>query len=349
MIHCIQIYTIICNKQANNSFAYIQGGSVIMLLKNSIIVPILGRYADRFHEYQPAQSFFDNLKTAASIPGIDGLEVVYPQDFADPKESIKAIKDTGLEVSAVNVNVKGEAKYRKGAFTNPDAAIRAEAVQYMKTAMDLAAGLGAEMITTCPLIDGHDYNFQVDYQNQWRWFVESIREAANHRNDIKVSLEYKPYEVRNNIILGDMGRTLHLCNQVGLNNVGVTMDVGHALGARENPAAMACMANDAGKLFYVHFNDNDRYWDWDMLPGSVNLWDLIETIYYLDRMDWSGWLTYDVYSRNGDPAEAFAVTFRIIETAQEIIDKLGRKQIQALIEEGVPARAFDYMFKKLFK
>ncbi len=319
-----------------------------MQLKNSIIVPILGRYADRFHEYQPARSFFDNLKVAASIPGIEGIEVVYPQDFADPGETVKAIRDTGLPVSAVNVNVKGEAKWRLGSFTNPDPQLRAEAMQYLKNAMDLAAELGTDMITCCPLIDGHDYNFQVDYQKQWRWLVESIRAAAQHRPDIKLSLEYKPYEVRNSIILADMGRTLHLCNEVGLDNVGVTMDVGHALGARETPAAMACMAHDAGRLFYVHFNDNDRFWDWDMLPGSVNLWDLVETIYYLDRMNWSGWLTYDVYSRNGDSAEAFAVTFRIMEKAKEIIDKLGRKEIQALIDEGVPARSFDYLFKKLF-
>ncbi|TDF91140.1 sugar phosphate isomerase/epimerase family protein [Paenibacillus piri] len=320
-----------------------------MNLKNSIIVPILGRYADRFHEYQPARTFFDNLQVAAAIPGIEGIEVVYPQDFADPEQTVKAIQAAGLPVSAVNVNVKGEAKFRAGSFTNPDPQIRSQAVQYIKTAMDLAAQLGTDMITCCPLIDGHDYNFQVDYQKQWAWFVEGIREAALYRSDIKVSLEYKPYEVRNNIILGDMGRTLHLCNQVGLPNVGVTMDVGHALGARENPAAMACMAHDAGRLFYVHFNDNDRAWDWDMLPGSVNLWDLVETIYYLDRMNWSGWLTYDVYSRHGDPAEAFAVTFRIMETAKEIVEKLGRNEIQALIEEGVPARAFDYLFKKLFK
>jgi len=219
----------------------------------------------------------------------------------------------------------------------------------VKTAMDLAAELGADMITCCPLIDGHDYNFQVDYMAQWRWLVEGIREAASHRSDIKVSLEYKPYEVRNSIVLGDMGRTLHLCNQVGLPNVGVTMDVGHALGARETPAAMACLAQEAGRLFYVHFNDNDRMWDWDMLPGSVNLWDLVETMFYLDKLDWSGWLTYDVYSRSGDPAEAFAVTFRIMETVREFIDTVGRAELQALIDEGVPARTFDYLFRKLFK
>src|SRR5690554_3278467 len=239
-----------------------------MTLKNSIIVGILGRYADRFHEYQPARSFLENLKVATSIPGIEGLEVVYPQDFTDEKTSIQAIKDTGLPVSAVNLNVKSEAKFKNGSFTNPDQSIRAEAVSYLKSAMDLAAELGTDMVTCCPLIDGHDYNFQVNYLDQWRWLEEGIREGASHRSDIKVSLEYKPFEARNNIILADMGRTLHLCNQVGLDNVGVTMDVGHALAAQENPAEMACIAGSANRMFYVHFNDNNRGWDWDMLPGS---------------------------------------------------------------------------------
>lgn len=320
-----------------------------MNLKNSIIVGILGRYADRFHEYQPARNFFENLKVASKIKGIEGIEIVYPQDFYDMEGAIKAIKDVGLPVSAVNLNVKGEQKWKYGSFTNPDPAIRAEAVQYLKNAMDLAAEVGTDMVTCCPLIDGFDYNFQVDYRNQWKWMVEGIKEGASHRNDIKVSLEYKPFEARNRIILPDMAKTLHFCNQVGLSHVGVTMDVGHALAAQENPAEMVCLASDVDKLFYVHFNDNNRAWDWDMLPGSVNFWDLIETLYYLDRINWSGWLTYDVFTRHGDPAEAFEVTFRIMETAKELLYKMGPDRIEGLIEEGNVSRSFDYLFSTLVK
>lgn len=320
-----------------------------MKIKHSIMVGILGRYADRFHEYQPLRTFSENLKIAAGIPGADGIEVVYPQDFTDSGRTIREILDTGLPVSAVNVNIKSESKWKNGAFTNPDPSLRREAVDYLKSAMDLAVELGSDMISCCPLIDGHDYNFQVDYQKQWTWLVEGVREAASHRNDVKISLEYKPFEVRNSIILGDMGRTLHLCNQVGLPNVGATMDVGHALGAKETPAEMACMAHDAGRLFYVHFNDNDRMWDWDMIPSSVNLWDTIETLYYLERMEWSGWFAYDVYTRHGDPAEAFATTIRSIGVAEELLDRYGREKIQELIEEGIPARAFDYLIGNLVK
>lgn len=318
-----------------------------MKLRHSLIVGILGRYADRFHEYQPARSFAESLHIAREIPGVDGIEVVYPQDFSNLAESVRLVRETGLPVSAVNLNVKSEKKWQAGSFTNPQADLRKQAVADMKAAMDLASELGTDMVTCCPLIDGWDYNFQVDYQKQWTWFIEGIREAAAYRHDIRISLEYKPYEARNTIVLPNIGMALHACDQIGLSNVGVTMDVGHALGAAETPAASACLAHNAGRLFYVHFNDNNRHWDWDMLPGAVNLWDMVETLFYLDRMGWDGWFTYDVYTRHGEPAEAFAATFRIMNTLEALVDKIGREQIQAMIDDGVPARAFSRLIGQL--
>ncbi len=322
-----------------------------MELKNSIHVGFLGKYADRFREYHPHRSLEERLETARNIPGVDGIEVVFPQFFADMEGTIQLIKDSGLPVSAINLNVKGEALWKNGSFTNPDPEIRAQAVHNMKNAMDLAAELGSDKVHCCPLIDGHDYNFQVDYRKQWKWMVEGIKKAASYRNDIKISLEYKPNEIRDHVILADMGRTLHLCNMVGLPHVGVTMDAGHALAAQENPAEMVCLAAEANRLFYVHFNDNDRAWDWDMLPGSVHLWDLIETLYYLERLNWSGWLSYDVLSRQGDPVETFAVTIRIMDRAKEFMYKMGPDRIESLIaEKGTsPAKVMDFLFEHLGK
>jgi xylose isomerase len=125
------------------------------------------------------------------------------------------------------------------------------------------------------------------------------------------------------------------------------MDVGHALGAQETPAASACLAQEAGRLFYVHFNDNNRHWDWDMIPGSVNLWDMVETLFYLDKMGWQGWFTYDVFTRHGDPAEAFAATIQAMDTIEALVEKIGRSEIQAMIDEGIPAHAFQSLISKL--
>ena len=316
-------------------------------IRHSVITGFLGRQADRFTEYQPSRSFAEQLELAKRIEGLQGLEVVYPVDFEDVEQSIALIRKTGLQVSAVNLNLKQDPKWRRGSLTAPDAGIRADAVADMRRAMDIAAELGANLVTCCPLIDGHDYAFQIDYAQRWRWFVEGVREAASHRSDVRVSMEYKSAEPRTRTILPDCGRALHMCHQVGLENVGVTLDLGHAFAAAEAPAESVCLLADAGRLFYVHFNDNPRDWDWDMLPASVHLWDFLETLFYLEKIGWDGWFAYDIVTKQGDPVESFSAAIKIVNALQTMLDNVGRDKLQALIEDGVPARAFEFLVTSL--
>jgi len=318
-----------------------------MKLKHSVMVSLMGRQADRFHEYQPARDLAERLAMVKRVRGVDGIEIVYPQDFSDPKQSIAMVQDIGLPISAVNLNVKSAKKWQSGSFTSSDPQLRADTVADLKIAMDLAAELDAWMVTCCPLIDGHNYNFQADYLKQWHWLEEGIARAARYRSDVRISLEYKLNECRNYVILGDMGRTLYLCERLGMPHVGVTMDVGHALMAKETPAEVMCLAAQAGRLFYVHFNDNGREWDWDMLPGSVNLWDLVEMLFYLDRLDWEGWLAYDVLTRDGDPGETMDASIAIVEAVQALLDQLDRDRVQDLIDEGIPGHAFEHLVRSL--
>ncbi len=318
-----------------------------MKLKHSVMVGMLGRVADRFHEYQPAADMRQRFEMAKSVQGADGIEIVYPNDFANIDETIRMVKEYELAVSAVNLNVKGADKWQNGSFTNPDPTLRADAVQDLKRTMDLAVELGANMVTCCPLIDGHNYNFQVDYLKQWKWLEEGICEGAQHRSDVRVSLEYKLNELRNYNLLSDMGRTLFLCERLGLAHVGVTMDVGHALIAKETPAEALSLASQYDKLYYVHFNDNAREWDWDMLPGSVNLWDLIEMVFYLKRLDWDGWLSYDVVVREGDRVEGMSASIAIVKMAEQFVNRIGVDYLEDLVKQGLPARTFEQLVKKM--
>lgn len=318
-----------------------------MAYKNSILMGTLGKYSDRFHTYQPERSYAERLELAGTIPRTDGVEPVFPQDLGHEGEQLDLTRQSGLAISAVNINVKGEEKFRYGSFTSPDEKVREEAVRYVTTGMDMAAELGTDMVSVCPLIDGWDHAFQVDHLNQWRWLRECFERICAHRDDIKVSIEYKAYEVRNRIILPNMGRTLHFCDTVGASHLGVTMDVGHALIAGETPAAELCIAHEAGRLFYVHFNDNDRNADWDMLPASVNLWETLETLYYLRRIGYDGWMAYDVFTRHGDNAEAVEATFEIMSDLDALIDKIGMDRLEAMTRDGVPAQAFRELVKAL--
>jgi xylose isomerase len=318
-----------------------------MKIYHAIMLSMLGCLADRFHVYHSAKNLRQRLEMVKRVHGMDGIEVVYPSEFANPNEAIQLLKDSGLAISAVNLNVKSEKRWENGSFTSPDPKIRAAAVSELKAVIDLAAELGTKMVSCCPLIDGHNYSFEVDYLEQWIWLVEGLKEGGQHRTDIKLSLEYKLNESRNYNLLSDMGRTLYLCQSIGLPNVGITMDVGHALIAKETPAEAIALAAQAGRLFYIHFNDNGRDWDWDMIPGSINLWDLLEVMFYVKRLDWEGWVSYDVVTRKGDIVKNMEASISIIEQANKLVEKIGMEKLEGFIKTGDPAQNFDELMRSL--
>lgn len=305
-------------------------------IKFSIILGFLGRLNDRFSSYGASRDLENKFALASQVQGLKGLELVYPFDFAEPEITKGLLKKHNLLCSTVNVNLKAEEKFHLGALTSRDPAIRKEAVEYMQRGMDIAASLGTNMITMCPLADGFDYAFESDYLKSWKWFLDGVGQAASYRSDVKVSLEYKQSEPRHKVIIPNAGTTLAACLQVGLPNVGVTMDMGHALYAGESSAQAASLLAQAGKLFLVHVNDNYRNWDWDMIPGSVNPWDLVELMYYLDQIQYNGWFTSDVAPFRLDGVKTLSATYKSLLWAKSILSKVGTEEISRIIETGDP-------------
>ena len=87
-----------------------------MKLRHSIMLGMMGKIADRFHEYQPRHTLAERLAMTKQVQGVDGIEIVYPGDFVNVKETIAMVKDSGLAVSAVNLNVKSQKKWQEGIF-----------------------------------------------------------------------------------------------------------------------------------------------------------------------------------------------------------------------------------------
>lgn len=246
--------------------------------KYAAITGFLGKLKDRFIDYQPPREMEEMMEMASRIAGCDGLELVYPQNFTDPVKVKSLLKQYGLEPACINLNVKGEDKWRFGSFSSPVAATRREAVRYFKECLDIAAELDCGLVTSAFLNDGSDYAFELDYVRAWNDTLEAIREVADHRPDVKVSLEYKQSEPRMRCLLNNAGKMAYFCEKTGRDNVGVTLDTGHALQCLEAPADSVAFLGGTGRLFYLHINDNFRNWDWDMMPGTVNLWDFVRVI-----------------------------------------------------------------------
>ena len=311
--------------------------------KYAVITGFMGKLKDRFIDYQPPREIEEMIEMASRIKGCSGLEVVYPQNFTDPVKLKGLLKQYNLGVSTVNLNVKSEDIWRFGSFSNPDAKIRKKAVEYLKTAMDCAAELGCNTVTTALLNDGSDYPFELNYVKAFNDTLEGIRECAEYRPDVRISLEYKASEPRIHCLLNNAGKMAYFCNLVGKDNVGVTLDVGHALQALEVPADSAAFLGATGRLFYVHVNDNYRNWDWDMVPGTVNLWDFIEFVLYLKKVNYNGWITADVFPQRHDPIRIMEKTFEWMDYIYDIVDKIDEAKLFEMMNNTDPFDKMDYV------
>jgi len=318
-----------------------------MKIEYSVITGFLGKLQDRFTQYQEKRSLEEKFALASQIKGLKGLEVIFPSDFQD-KEKLKQLLETyKLKVSAVNVNLKGEERWKGGSLTSNDANIRKQAIDVLKEAMDLASELECKMITVAFLNDGHDYPFQREYTKAWDNLVSGLREVADYRKDVRLSVEYKMNEPAVRTTVGNVGKGLCLCSEVERDNVGITLDVGHALYAGENPAESASLLAKKGKLFYLHLNDNFRNWDWDLIPGYVNLWDYLELFFYLKKFNYQGWIALDVFPKSLDPVAVFTTSIQFARNIESLVEKIDQKEIFELMKKNDVPSIFSYLQERI--
>ncbi|MGI9951714.1 sugar phosphate isomerase/epimerase family protein [Moorellaceae bacterium AZ2] len=293
---------------------------------------------DRFmlKGYRDGKPVADRIKEAAGIPGLSGVELNYPGDVTDGNldEVEEALKENGLQASIIGVDHTGQRKWQYGSLAAPDEGIRREAVDLARRAMDIAARLGAGQINIWLGQDGFDYCFQVDYQKAWGWLVESLGEIAGYRGDVRVCVEYKPKEPRTHSYINSAAKALLLVQEVGRDNIGVTIDVGHSLNAGENVAEALCLLASHGKMFHFHFNDNYRSWDDDLLVGSVHLMEYIELVYWLQKVGYDGWYSLDVFPYREDPVKVCRESIATLQGIIGLVNRMGVSKLDDLIAKG---------------
>ena len=316
----------------------------------AIISAFLGEQRNRYMSYKPDRILEEKFSQALQVEGLNGLELCYPADFSDPVLLKKLLADSGLGVPAVNVRSRRTGKWLRGSFTSQSAAERAEVVSDFKRAIDLTLEVGAQRITTCPLNDGHDSVFEMNYFDAYRFAEETFAQICAHQPEVKVCIEYKWNDPRTRCLLASAGETAAFCQAVGAPNLGATLDIGHALLAGERPAQSIALLARAGRLFYVHLNDNDRNWDWDMIPGAFHFWEFIEFLYYLKDAGYTDdWYAYDVFSKEIDTVETFNTVTALTRKLEAMAERIDRQQMTSLLEQRNPARSLRYLYDHVLK
>lgn len=299
---------------------------------------IFGPCPDRFvsRGYKEPISLEDRLKLLTEVWGVKGVEAQYPSDFTTGDiDHVRSLLDTyGLDLSMVCIDIYSHPQWQRGSLTAPDETTRRAATDVVKQAMDVAEQLGAMQVNFWGGHDGFDYPFQTDYSQTWQHLVEGLQECASHNPDVRLCIEYKTKEPRTHLHVDTAAKALLFAKEVGLQNVGVTLDTGHSLMAGENMAAAASMLSEAGKLFHLHFNDNYRDWDHDMIAGSVHLWEYLELLLWLEFLDYKGWYSLDMSPFREDPVYACSESFRNIDALLEVVKSLDIGHLRDEIAKG---------------
>ena len=266
-------------------------------MKQAVIIGFLGKTQDRFSEYQQPADTRAKLEMVKEIDGFDGVEMVFPYETGDPAETRKMMDSLGLKFAAINVNIKKEAEWVPGALSRPFKDIRDRAVEMIKKGKDYAKAVGAPHVTCCPLADGYDVLFQIDYSTAWKYMIETIGEAADYLPEIPLFVEPKYSETRVHCQLDTTAKALLLLKEVGNPNTGITLDMGHSLQSQENPAQSFVTTMDSGFDCYIHTNDNDTRADWDLVGASRHFLHYVELMFWAREYDYDKYFTTDASPR----------------------------------------------------
>jgi xylose isomerase len=279
---------------------------------------------------------------------VDGVELCYPADFENVAELKALLARHPLGISGVNFRSRRTGKWWRGSFISEQAGERRELVDDFKRAMDVTAELGCDRITTCPLNDGADTLFEVDYIKAYDYAAETFAAACAHNRAIRICIEYKKNDPIARCILGTAGETAAFCLMTGAANLGATLDIGHAIYAEERPAQSAALLAKANRLFYVHLNDNDGRWDWDMLPGAFHLWEFVELFYTLRKLGYDDdWYAFDVYPKELNTTENFSSAMALTRKLEAITDRIDVATMERLLQERNSAKTIPYLYSLL--
>jgi len=299
-----------------------------VVFKISTSIDAMGNCMERYVPtgYYEDLSVVERLEAISGFEGVAGLQVFYPTGPlpSDPDKLVALAANYNLKIGDLYIESAGDRKWKHGAYSTNEKNIRREAIKLFKEGIDFAKAIGAHSALLWPAHDGFDYPFQVDYRRAWANLVETLYEIGTHDPTVKIAVEYKEKDPRQKQFVSNAGKQMMLLNDVGLDNMGFALDVGHSFLAGENPAETLSIIDSHNKLYEVHFDDNYKDADPDMMFGVINFWEILEFYYYLNKTDFDGWCDIYIVAPRDDRVKSLKMAVKMAMKYKDLADKLAK-------------------------
>ncbi len=217
----------------------------------------------------------DKLQDAGQCHALTGccptvaVHVLWDFRKDQPSTEVAALAEKhGVKIGSINANLFQDQCYKYGSFGNPDAEVRARALDHVVDCLQLSRELQSP-ITTLWFADGTNYPGQDSIRARKRRFEECLKKTYRKLDKDQILLiEYKPFEPAfYQTDIGDWGMSSMLCRKLG-SKAKVLVDTGHHYQAQNIEQIVAWLL-DEQLLGGFHFNDR-RYADDDLTLGSID-------------------------------------------------------------------------------
>ena len=160
-----------------------------------------------------------------------------------------------------------------GAYTANDPAVRTWAIERSKKSIDIAHGLGCNLIVLWLAREGTYIREAKNAIDAQKHLLDAVNAMLEYDDKIEIVVEPKPNEPTDSAYLPTIGHALALAGQtVDPSRVGALIETAHSLLAGLDPSDDMAFALSMGKLWSVHLNDqNGLKFDEDKSFGVSNL------------------------------------------------------------------------------
>ncbi|MBV8857841.1 MAG: L-rhamnose catabolism isomerase [Acidobacteria bacterium] len=236
----------------------------------------------RFPGVGEPRGIFEKLEDCATINKLvrstPGVSLHIPWDKPeDPEALVEFARSRGLHFDAMNSNtfqdqVNQPHSYKYGSLTNPDAAVRRQAVEHNVECIELGRKLGSKAHTVW-VGDGGNFAGQQHFRRALELYLDSMRDIYKALpSDWRLFIEHKFYEPAfYSTVINDWGVSYHCARELGPQAF-CLVDLGHHA-PNVNIEMIVARLIQFGKLAGFHFNDS-KYGDDDLDAGSIKPFQL---------------------------------------------------------------------------